>query len=62
MKEYIEILEGLIDRLTLATILELLERICHKKAEAMRNNWKDEASAKLWDKAARQIENINIDV
>jgi hypothetical protein len=62
MKEYIEILEGLIDRLTLAAILELLERICHKKAENMRNKWKDEASAKLWDKAARQIENINVDV
>ncbi len=62
MKEYIEILEGLIDRLTLSAILELLERICHKKAENMRNNWKDEASAKLWEKAARQIENINVDV
>jgi hypothetical protein len=40
----------------------MLERISHKKAEYLRTHWKDEASAKLWDKAARQIEQINIDV
>ncbi|MBD2563804.1 MULTISPECIES: hypothetical protein [Nostoc] len=61
-KEYMEILEALIDKLTLSTILEMLERICHKKAENLRNHWQDEASAKLWEKAARQIEQINIDV
>ncbi|WP_096625984.1 hypothetical protein [Calothrix sp. NIES-3974] len=61
-KEYTEILETLVNKLTLATILEMLERICHKKAEYLRNHWQDEASAKLWEKAARQIEQINIDV
>ncbi|MFS0516834.1 hypothetical protein ACEYW6_19245 [Nostoc sp. UIC 10607] len=61
-KEYMEILETLIDKLTLSTILEMLERICHKKAENLRNHWQDDASAKLWEKAARQIEQINIDV
>lgn len=39
-----------------------LERISHKKAENLRNHWKDESSAKLWEKAARQIEQINIDI
>jgi len=61
-KEYMDILEELIDKLTLAAILEMQERICHKKAEDLRNNWQDETSAKLWDKAARQIEQINVDV
>ncbi|MGB3651291.1 MAG: hypothetical protein WBA41_08785 [Rivularia sp. (in: cyanobacteria)] len=61
-REYIEVLERLIDKLTLSTVLEMLERICHKKAENLRTNWKDEASAKLWEKAARQVEQINIDV
>lgn len=61
-KEYMEILEALIDKLTLSAILEMLERICHKKAENLRTHWQDEASAKLWDKAARQIEQINVDV
>lgn len=61
-KEYMEILESLIDKLTLSTILEMLERICHKKAENLRTHWQDETSAKLWEKAARQIEQINVDV
>ncbi|MFH7023830.1 MAG: hypothetical protein ACHBN1_00020 [Heteroscytonema crispum UTEX LB 1556] len=61
-KEYMNALEAFVDQLTLATVLEMLERICHKKAENLRNDWNDEISAKLWDKAARQIEQINIDV
>lgn len=61
-KEYMEILESLINKLTLSAILEMLERICHKKAENLRTHWQDETSAKLWDKAARQIEQINVDV
>ena len=60
--ENMDVLEALIDKLTLAAVIEMLERICHKKAEKLRNNWKDEISAKFWDKAARQIENINVDV
>ncbi|WP_427161275.1 hypothetical protein ACQFX9_06745 [Aliinostoc sp. HNIBRCY26] len=62
MKDNTDILEALIDKLTLSAILEMLERICHKKAENLRNHWQDETSAKLWEKAARQIEQINIDV
>ena len=61
-KEYMEIVEGLVDELTLSAILEMLERTCHKKAENMRTHWQDEPSAKLWEKAARQIEQINVDV
>lgn len=61
-KEYMESLEAIVDQLTLAAVLEMLERISHKKAENLRNHCQDEASAKLWDKAARQIEQINIDI
>jgi hypothetical protein len=61
-QEYMHTLETLIDNLSLAAILEMQERICHKKAEDLRNNWQDEASAKLWEKAARQIEQLNVDV
>ncbi|AFY45729.1 hypothetical protein NIES21_60690 (plasmid) [Anabaenopsis circularis NIES-21] len=61
-KEYMDSLESVVDQLTLAAVLEMLERICHKKAENLRTHWQDENSAKLWDKAARQIEQINIDV
>lgn len=61
-KEYMEVVEGLVDKLTLSAILEMLERICHKKAENLRTRWQDETTAKLWDKAARQIEQINVNV
>ncbi|RCJ37291.1 hypothetical protein A6770_40335 [Nostoc minutum NIES-26] len=61
-KEYMDSLESVVDQLTLAAVLEMLERICHKKAENLRIHWQDENSAKLWEKAARQIEQINIDV
>lgn len=57
-----DVLEALTDKLPLGTILEMLERICHRKAEDLRHNCQDEMSAKRWDKAARQIEKINIDV
>lgn len=60
--EDMDVLEALLDKLTLAAILEMLERICHKKAENLRNNWQDDITAKLWEKAARQIEQINVDV
>ncbi|MEH2373111.1 hypothetical protein [Nostoc sp.] len=61
-KEYMDSLETIVDQLTLSAVLEMLERISHKKAENLRSHWKDEISAKLWDKAARQIEQINIDI
>ena len=60
--EDMDVLEALLDKLTLAAILEMLERISHKKAENLRNHWQDEITAKLWEKAARQIEQINVDV
>ncbi|MGH1396914.1 MAG: hypothetical protein ACRAVC_23200 [Trichormus sp.] len=61
-KDDMDVLETLIDKLTLAAILEMLERICHKKAENLRTHWQDEVTAKLWEKAARHIEQLNVDV
>lgn len=62
MKEFMHSLEELVNQLTLSAILELLERICHKKAENLRTHWNDEETAKLWEEAAKQIENINVDI
>jgi hypothetical protein len=62
MKEFVSFLEGLVDQLTLGALLEMLEPICHKKAEHLRTHWKDGESANLWDKAAKQIESINVDI
>ena len=41
-KEAMDALEALVDEFTLGAVLEMLERICHRKAENLRNHWKDE--------------------
>lgn len=48
-------LETLIDRNGLAAVLSALSQICSDKAEHLRSNWQDEASAKEWDKHSRRI-------
>ena len=57
-------LEGLIDQHTLQAVLEAVEQVCHGKAEHLRANWQDEASARHWDRAAKEIGRAsgNIDV
>ncbi|QNP28770.1 hypothetical protein [Cylindrospermopsis curvispora] len=62
MNEPTHAIEHLVDELTLAAVLEILERICHKKAENLRTHWDDEDTAKQWEKAAKQIESINVNV
>ena len=42
-------LEQLLDKTTLATVIELLANICILKAEHLRTNWQDDKTAKCWD-------------
>lgn len=51
-------LEQLIDENSLSGIMELIATICHEKADHLRANWGDRDSARVWTKAARQIEKI----
>lgn len=51
-------LESMIDETSLAYVLALAEAICHEKAAHLQANWADHESAKVWTKAARQIEKI----
>jgi len=61
-EDYYELVESVVNDLTLGAVLEMLERISHKKAAYLREHWKDEHTAKLWDKAAKQIEQINVEI
>ena len=45
-------LETLIDAHNLDGVLEALSEICHAKAEHLRSNWQDSATAKQWNQAA----------
>ena len=49
-------LEGLLDKTTLQDFLETLAEICNEKADHLRANWQDNATAKLWDAAAKRVE------
>lgn len=53
-----EQLEKLIDRFTLPQIVAHLANICREKAQHIRENWQDERTAKVWDKNAKQLENV----
>lgn len=43
--------EKLVDGCTLFGVVEALQTICYEKADHLRSNWQDEASAKAWNRA-----------
>lgn len=50
-----ETLEHMMDRSSLATVLETLAEIASEKAEHIRTNWQDSATAAHWDIGARAV-------
>lgn len=48
-------LEHMLDRYTLADLLDGLATICAEKAEHVRSNWQDETTAKLWERASMSV-------
>jgi hypothetical protein len=51
-----ERLERFIDTGSLAGVLEIIEGICHAKADHLRASWQDESAARSWEQAAKVIE------
>ena len=51
----IETLESLIDGANLGAVLMALSEICGEKAEHIRANWQDAATARVWDEACGVI-------
>ena len=58
--DLIAAIEPLLDQSSLADVLLAIARVCNEKAEHLRCNWQDEASAKVWDKAAKRIDELSI--
>lgn len=57
-----EALEAMVDRHGLTQVLIMLHHICGEKAEHLRSNWQDDASAKYWEQDARRIEKAAVSV
>ena len=53
-----EQLEALIDATSLLDVLTGLECVCDEKAEHIRVNWQDRATARHWVTASRRIRKI----
>jgi hypothetical protein len=49
-------LESAIDASSLADVLEALANICREKSQHLQENWQDQRSASLWNRAASRVE------
>jgi hypothetical protein len=49
-------LESLIDQVGLRNVVYALALISAEKAEHLRSNWQDDASARVWDSDARKLD------
>lgn len=49
-------IEGHIDHLGLDTVLDIIREICYGKAQHLRENWQDEATAQVWDRAGSIVD------
>lgn len=50
-------IETLVDKHGLRMVAENLVEVCHDKAEHLRSNWQDKASAKIWSRVATKLGN-----
>jgi hypothetical protein len=53
-----ETLEAMIDQHSLLDVMTGLVCVCSEKADHLRTNWQDNASARTWDSDSVAIENL----
>jgi len=51
-------LEEMVDRYSLANVVEALVALCHTKAEHLTTNWQDPSSARDWVADARTLDRV----
>jgi hypothetical protein len=55
-------IEGMVDRTSVAAVLEALGNICYEKAEHLREAWQDHGAAKTWEKDGKRIHALSLKV
>ena len=56
------ILEALVDRFQLGTVLSALGDVCYDKAAHVQENWQDRAMAKAWERNAVKCNGVAIKI
>jgi hypothetical protein len=56
--DMLDALERLVDKHGLGGVLWVLVEVCEQKAEHIRTNWQDKATARRWARAAAAIDQI----
>ena len=56
------VLEDLIDRNNLSSVIEALVAICEEKAIHVEANWQDQDLAKAWRRAAKAIDAASVKI
>lgn len=51
-------LERIVDRYSVAQVVQALCDICHEKADHLATNWQDHAAAARWQDKARKLDRI----
>ena len=54
----VESMETYIDDYNIDDVIEAIQEVCYLKAEHLRANWQDEASAKSWERIADKIDTL----
>lgn len=62
LKALADQLENAIDSVGLAQVLELLEDVCHAKAEHLGTNWQSVSGGQAWDRAGAAIARVRVGV
>lgn len=57
-KEMVEQLEDMVDQFSLQDVLSALAAVCYAKQEHIASAWQDAGLAKVWERAAKQIDGL----
>lgn len=61
-KEDMLALEEMVDRQSVADVLQALSEICYAKGEHLREAWQDHGAAKTWDRDGKKIDALSAKV
>jgi hypothetical protein len=55
-------LEALVDKYSLAQIVDALAEVAFAKAEHLQANWQDKSTAKVWERAGSRLRNAGANI